>query len=218
MRSLQPFAVVLVSLNMVGVVAVARTAGAAVLSGRALDPDDRGVASARIAVSGPLGTVAETVTGPTGEFTFDRLPDGEYDLIVIATGFRASPEHVTLSGDDRREVTVRLRLAAISESVVVSASPIEVARSAAPASLTVVTSEDLAAHQVESVGDALRQVAGLSVARSGGRGALTSLFPRGGASNYTLVLVDGVRANAFGGAYDFAHLTTADIDRVEVIR
>ena len=42
-------------------------------------------------------------------------------------------------------------------------------------------------------------VPGLSVARSGGRGALTSLFPRGGESDYTLVLVDGMRLNAFGG-------------------
>jgi vitamin B12 transporter len=218
MRFHRLFAVFLVSVTLVSVVAVTRTVEAAVLAGRALDPDDRGVSSARIVVTGPLGTVAEAVTGPTGDFTFDRLPDGEYDLVVSASGFRAAPERVTLSGDERREVTVRLRLAAISESVVVSASPIEVARSTAPASLTVVTGEDLATHQVEGVGDALRQVPGLSVARSGGRGALTSVFPRGGASNYTLVLVDGVRANSFGGAYDFAHLTTADIDRVEIIR
>ena len=57
-----------------------------------------------------------------------------------------------------------------------------------------------------------------TVTRSGGRGALTSLFPRGGASNYTLVLVDGVRVNSFGGAFDFAHLSVANIDRIEVVR
>ena len=221
MRSRRLFTVFLLSLvsvNLVSVLDVARAAAAATLAGRVLDPDDRGVSNARITVSGPLGTVAEAVTSQTGEFTIERLPDGDYDLVVSASGFRAAPERVTLSGDEPRDVTVHLRLAAISESVVVSASPIEVARSISPASLSVVTGEDLAAHQVEGVGDALRQVPGLAVARSGGRGALTSVFPRGGASNYTLVLVDGVRANSFGGAYDFAHLTTADIDRVEIIR
>ena len=33
----------------------------------------------------------------------------------------------------------------------------------------------------------------MTVARNGGRGALTSVFPRGGESDYTLVLVDGIR-------------------------
>jgi outer membrane cobalamin receptor len=61
-------------------------------------------------------------------------------------------------------------------------------------------------------------VPGLAVTRSGGRGALTALFPRGGASNYTLVLVDGIRANSFGGGYDFAHLSVADVDRIEIVR
>ena len=61
------------------------------------------------------------------------------------------------------------------------------------------TAETLRARQIDNFGDALRAVPGLSVARSGGRGALTSLFPRGGESDYTLVLVDGMRLNAFGG-------------------
>src|SRR5206468_2473103 len=77
---------------------------------------------------------------------------------------------------------------------------------------------DLEARQIETVSDALRLVPGLAVTRSGGRGAITSLFPRGGNSNYTLVLVDGIRANAFGGGYDFAHLSVADVDRIEIVR
>src|SRR5204862_249556 len=85
-------------------------------------------------------------------------------------------------------------------------------------SVTVISADEIRAHQVETTSDALRLVPGLSVTRSGGRGAITSLFPRGGSSNYTLVLVDGIRANAFGGGYDFAHLSVADVDRIEVVR
>ena len=70
----------------------------------------------------------------------------------------------------------------------------------------VVTAETLRARQIDNFGDALRAVPGLSVARSGGRGALTSLFPRGGESDYTLVLVDGMRLNSFGGGMDLAQL------------
>src|SRR5204862_4390237 len=84
-------------------------------------------------------------------------------------------------------------------------------------SVTVISADEIRAHQVETTADALRFVPGLTVTRSGGRGAITSLFPRGGASNYALVLVDGVRANAFGGGYDFSHLSVADVDRIEIV-
>ena len=53
---------------------------------------------------------------------------------------------------------------------------------------------------------------------TGGLGATTGLFPRGGESNYTLVVIDGVPANAFGGDFDFGQLATANIDRIEVVR
>ena len=99
-----------------------------------------------------------------------------------------------------------------------SAAQIDVPLSRAADSVTVITAADLQARQIETVADALRLVPGLTVTRSGGRGAITSLFPRGGASNYTLVLVDGIRANAFGGGYDFGHLSVADVDRIEIVR
>jgi vitamin B12 transporter len=64
----------------------------------------------------------------------------------------------------------------------------------------------------------VRTVPGFTVGRSGGRGALTSVFPRGGDSDYTLVLVDGMRVNAFGGGFDFSLLPFGDVDQVEVVR
>lgn len=200
------------------IVATIATADAAVLAGTVLDPDGRAVSNARIVVSTQLGAVAETYTGPAGEYEFPSLAVGRYVVQVIADGFQTPLTQINLSESGRRDVTVQLRVSAITESVVVSASQVEVARASAPASITVISGEDFRARQTESVADALRQVPGLSVARSGSRGALTSVFPRGGASNYTLVLVDGVRANSFGGGYDFAHLSVANVDRIEVVR
>ena len=54
--------------------------------------------------------------------------------------------------------------------------------------------------------------------RNGGRGALTSVFPRGGESDYTLVLVDGIRVNNFGGGFDFSLLPLGDLDQIEIVR
>ena len=44
------------------------------------------------------------------------------------------------------------------------------------------------------------------------------MFPRGGESDYTLVLVDGMRVNAFGGGFDFSLLPFGDVEQVEVVR
>jgi len=84
--------------------------------------------------------------------------------------------------------------------------------------VSVLTREDLDARQMTTLGDALRLVPGYSVARSGGPGAVTSIFPRGGESDFTLVLVDGVRANAFGGGLDLSQVPIAGAERIEVVR
>ena len=85
-------------------------------------------------------------------------------------------------------------------------------------SVTVLRGDDLRAQGIRSVGDALRQVPGAQVVQGGGFGAQTSLFLRGGESDYVKVLVDGVPVNQPGGAYDFANLTTDNVERIEVVR
>ena len=88
-----------------------------------------------------------------------------------------------------------------------------------PASASVITSEDLEQKQIERVGDALREVPGLSVVQTGTAGQLTSVFTRGLRSEHTQVLLDGIPINqGLPGAFNFADLTTDDIDRIEVVR
>ena len=59
---------------------------------------------------------------------------------------------------------------------------------------------------------------GVDVVQTGARGGMTSLFVRGGASNFNKVLIDGVPANDIGGAFDFSDLATTGVERVEVLR
>ena len=76
----------------------------------------------------------------------------------------------------------------------------------------------LRAAGIAHVQDALRLVPGAAIVSSGPVGSQTSLFLRGGNSNYVRVLVDGVPLNYAGGAFDFANLTTDNIDRIEIVR
>ena len=64
----------------------------------------------------------------------------------------------------------------------------------------------------------LRYVPGAQIVQTGQRGGATSLFIRGGASNFNKVLVDGVPVNEIGGAYDFGQLSNNGVDSIEVYR
>ncbi len=103
-------------------------------------------------------------------------------------------------------------------TVVVSASKIPRPASTLTQAVTVLLGQDLRARGVTRVSDALREVPGAMLVESGSYGAVTSLFLRGGESRYTKVLIDGVPVNSSGGFFDFSHLTTDNIDRIEIVR
>src|SRR5438128_1331487 len=106
-----------------------------------------------------------------------------------------------------------------AEQVVVSATRFDIPLDQSPASVSVISSEELEQKQIERVSDALREVPGLSVVQTGVPGQLTSVFTRGLRSEHTQVLLDGIPINqGLQGAFNFADLTTDDIDRIEVVR
>ncbi|MBI1967495.1 MAG: TonB-dependent receptor [Gemmatimonadetes bacterium] len=102
--------------------------------------------------------------------------------------------------------------------IVVTATRVPIAVDATASAVTVVTGAELARRGIRTVAEVLRQVAGATVVETGAYGSLTSLFMRGGESDYVKVLLDGVPLNQPGGAFDFADLTTDNIERIEIVR
>ena len=103
--------------------------------------------------------------------------------------------------------------------MVVTATRTEIPLNQLTTSLTVITAEDIRERQAELVSEVLRDVAGVNVVQSGSMGTATSVFIRGSESNQVLVMIDGVEINSTTtGAYDFANLTTDNIERIEVLR
>src|SRR3954469_7513200 len=88
--------------------------------------------------------------------------------------------------------------------------------------VSVIDAARIAARNPASAVDLLRDLPGLFVQQSGGRGSVVSLFTRGAKPNFTLVLLDGVKANdptnTRGGSYDFSTLDLNDIERIEFVR
>jgi outer membrane cobalamin receptor len=193
-------------------------AEAGAIRGRVLDPDGRATPGAEVRLDGPLGLSPARVTDRHGTFAFERLEPATYVVRVVLPGFRAEPTRATVARDEDLRLDIVLQVSAVSESVVVSAAHVPMPLSETPASTTVLSARDMAARQHESLTDALRTVPGMTVAQSGGRGALTSVFPRGGESDYTLVMVDGVRLNAFGGGLDVGTIGEGLVERVEIVR
>lgn len=83
---------------------------------------------------------------------------------------------------------------------------------------TVITARDLEQRQVKTVADALRQVPGVHVSRTGGIGGTTAIRIRGAEANHVLVLIDGVEMANSSADFEFANLDAAHIERIEVLR
>lgn len=103
--------------------------------------------------------------------------------------------------------------------VLVTATRMEQAVTDTLASTTILTREDIRDTQAPDLSTLLRGAAGIEVAQSGGIGANASVFMRGGNSNHTLILLDGMRINsATTSTTALERITLDQIERVEIVR
>src|SRR5471032_2072894 len=105
-----------------------------------------------------------------------------------------------------------------SENIIVTAT--RLAGEEAGSNVSIIDAQTIQARNPGSVVDLLRDLPGVFVQQSGG--SVVSLFTRGAKPNFTLVLLDGVKANdptnTRGGSYDFSTLDLNDITRIEFVR
>lgn len=141
--------------------------------------------------------------------TFPSVPNVRQRVLVVAValacswGAAASPEASEL------------------DPVVVTATATDRLASDAPASISVITREQIQARAVLDLSDALRGTTGVTIAGVGfGRRGIRI---RGMDPEYTLVLLDGQRVNAASDAiahadFDLGWMPAAAIERIEVVR
>lgn len=192
---------------------LATPAFADVLRGQVVDPAGRPIPRAYVRVLSQSGAeISAGFTNESGQFALESDPSCRVE--VSLTGFQTA----TTSCSANPLLQIALAVTPIRESVIVSAT-----RTAAPlgqvgASATIFTEEDLDREQQPLLADLLVGTPGAAVLRSGGPGTVTSLFVRGGESDYNKVLLDGVPLNEPGGGFYLNNLSTENLERVEVVR
>jgi len=197
----------------------ASAADDASIKGTIVDPLGARVAGASIKLLRDSQVTNETRSDSQGDFTFDGVAEGRYQIQATADGFQVrTTSPMFVASGARTNVEVSLPLGPLETDVTVTAAADEVLPSQVGASVTVLDAKTLEAIGKPDVLEALRLVPGSSLVQVGARGGITSMFIRGGNSNFNRVVVDGIPANDIGGAIDLSQFSMAGVERIEVLR
>lgn len=210
---------VLHAVGIVGVFALGTSSlRAATLQGTVFDPDGRAVPHASVSLLSSLKAVEVRQTDTSGKYIFEDLEPGVYELVATAPGMSSAAVNVGMAKGESKTADLRLKLSAVEQRVVVSASLGGALAPEIGSSVSVVSHNEIEQRGVQNAFEALSGVAGLDVNQSGRRGGVTNVFIRGGDSNYTMVMMDGIELNQFGGLFDLSQLPADGLDHIEVAR
>ena len=210
MRSVQIFRIAASSL-ILGALTWAQPA--LQISGVVIDANHAVIPRASVRLlSSDAKEVAHTLSDQRGRFTFEQACGG-CSVEVQLEGFETKKASLPLSPPE-----IELAVAPVREELNVTANRTETPTIQVGSSFTTIDAKDIDDRQSLVFGDLLQTVPGAIVNRSGGLGTVTSLFIRGGESDYTKILVDGIPINEPGGAFDFSSVTADNINRVEIVR
>jgi outer membrane receptor protein involved in Fe transport len=195
------------------------------VEGTIVDQQNLPVTGAQIIVTQRQGTFRKVVFASPARFSVDGLAPAIYDIRVEANGF--APR--ILSADVRTSavVTVAARLEAegVTEAVIVTPTRSEQQLGSVPASVTVLTADQIARSPAVVADDVLRQVPTFSLFRRTSSLAanptaqgvsLRGVGPSG--VSRTLVLLDDVPFNdPFGGWVYWTRVPLMDTERIEIV-
>ena len=189
------------------------------LSGKLTDASGYGVGGVKVTAQPEPGASTLTlsiISAADGSYLL-ALPPGRYHISFQHASFVTHEVVLALSAAETRAFDLRLEIARVSEKVVVTsnAQPLELDRTPAPVDL--IGRQEIDQRQAVSLPDLLATQTGISLARTGPIGGLTTIFFDGGNSSFTKVLIDGTPVNLPGGDVNFSNLTLDNVDKVELV-
>ena len=211
------FAAVLASVAVLALAAPARAQETGTVAGRvALADDGTPVHGAAVVV---VGAGAVRLTDEQGEFTFDDMPAGSYEVVAQREHLTAGRQAVSVVAGQTLAVDFALDLSPVSEELTVTASAggVETTLETFNA-VTTLDAFDIAARGANTIGELPHNEPGIAI-RSFGPGASRPII-RGFDADRVLILEDGVRTGDLS-ATSGDHGVTLDpnmFERVEIVR
>lgn len=200
------------------------TLSAQTLTGVVVDGDGAAVEDASVILLEGNFQRSKTQTDGEGRFSLPAVIGLRSRLTVTAKGF--APFERVLKNDGVWDFTIILRPAAVGADVTVSITRTETRLSETPASVVVLSREQLDSAASQSIDDSLRQVAGFSLFR---RSSSKTTNPTAQGANFrgvsgsgasrASVLFDGLSLNdAFGGWTYWSRVPMIAVEQAEVLR
>ncbi len=210
------FAILLSFLVLIPAVAQSQN----ILRGHISDPLGQSVANSKVVVLQDGKEIAHTTSNADGAFELNVPAGGRYDIGVEAEGF--APKTVSsvfaAAGKTTDIEPVTLAIGPLTQNVVVSATGTATPITQVGASVSVIDSEQIQELNKLDVLENLRLIPGAQVVQTSQRGSNTSLYIRGGNSDFNKILVDGIPINQIGGTFDFGEFSNTGVGNVEVLR
>ncbi|MDE2655149.1 MAG: TonB-dependent receptor [Gemmatimonadota bacterium] len=189
------------------------------ITGRVTDAESGDpLASAAVAV---LGQEVTQGTNAQGRFTVTVGP-GTYSLVVTLIGYETTRiDGVMVNAGDETEVTISVRSQALAlNPVVVTASRRQEKALEAPASISTVSSQEVARRAATTVADHVRSLPGVDAAQTGiNQGTVVSRGFNNVFSGALLAIIDNRYARVPSlrfNAYNMFPTNDLDLDRIEV--
>jgi vitamin B12 transporter len=134
----------------------------------------------------------------------------------------ATPVVIPVTTIVSKKNLVEGNVSSLMDEVVITANRLDVPEEDVTSSSTVITAKELEQKQAGTVQDAVQGVSGVDVAQEGNPGEISSVYIRGMASEFTLVLYDGIPLNDPVGttsSYEFLDGLSLDgVKQIEVIQ
>ena len=188
-----------------------------VVSGSVADQTGAPLPGAQVAIQGVVTRTTEA--GAAGDFAFEDLPEGDYEISVESSGFERTRRAVRVNADQRVTVAVTLRVVLTETAIVTATKGGERDAQATPLAISAVTTADLGRLNARTVAEGPALAPSVTFAQNVGFGQLTI---RGIGTSVLYAGADPSSAMYLDGVYlarpAMASTQFLDLERIEVLR